>query len=52
MGGKKCVEVLNGTYSVGQYSTTVNLGMLSAGEYIAILRKDDELYSDRTSVVK
>ena len=52
MGGKKCVEVLNGTYSVGQYSTTVNLGMLSAGEYIAILRKDDEFYSERTSVVK
>jgi hypothetical protein len=52
MGGKKCIEVLNGTYSVGQYSTTVNLGMLSAGEYIAILRKDDELYSERTSVVK
>jgi len=52
MGGKKCVEVLNGTYSVGQYSTTVNLGMLSAGEYIAILRKDNEFYSERTSVVK
>jgi hypothetical protein len=52
MGGKKCIEVLNGTYSVGQYSTTVNLGMLSAGEYIAILRKDDEFYSERTSVVK
>jgi len=52
MGGKKCVEVLNGTYSVGQYTTTVNLGMLSAGEYIAILRKDDEFYSERTSVVK
>jgi hypothetical protein len=51
MGGKKCVEVLNGTYSVGQYSTTVNLGMLSAGEYIAILRKDNEFYSERTSVV-
>ena len=48
----KFFEVLNGTYSVGQYSTTVNLGMLSAGEYIAILRKDDELYSERTSVVK
>jgi hypothetical protein len=52
MGGKKCIEILNGTYSVGQYSTTVNLGMLSAGEYIAILRKDDEFYSERTSVVK
>ena len=52
MGGKKCIEVLNGTYSVGQYSTTVNLGMLSAGEYIAILRKDNEFYSERTSVVK
>ena len=52
MGGKKCIEILNGTYSVGQYSTTVNLGMLSAGEYIAILRKDNEFYSERTSVVK
>ena len=51
-GVEKCIEILNGTHSVGQYSTTVNLGMLSAGEYIAILRKDDEFYSERTSVVK
>ena len=52
MGGKKCIDVLDGTYPVGIYTSTVNLGQLSDGEYVAILRKEDEVVSERTTVIK
>lgn len=52
MGGKKCIDVLDGTYPVGIYTSTVSLGQLSAGEYVAILRKEDEVVSERTTVIK
>ena len=52
MGGKKCIDVLDGTYPVGIYTSTLNLGQLSAGEYVAILRKEDEVVSERTTVIK
>ena len=52
MGGKKCIDVLDGTYPVGIYTSTVSLGQLSDGEYIAILRKEDEVVSERTTVIK
>jgi hypothetical protein len=35
--GKKQIEVINGSYPVGQYNYTVNLGTLPSGTYIAIL---------------
>jgi hypothetical protein len=37
---------------VGIYTSTLNLGQLSAGEYVAILRKEDEVVSERTTVIK
>ena len=52
MGGKQCIQVLNGTYPVGIYTTTVDLGMLSPGEYVAILRKEDEVVAERATVIK
>jgi len=52
MGGKKCIDVLDGTYPVGIYTSIVNLGQLSDGEYVAILRKEDEVVSERTTVIK
>jgi hypothetical protein len=52
MGGKKCIDVLDGTYPVGIYTSTVSLGQLSVGEYVAILRKEDEVVSERTTVIK
>jgi hypothetical protein len=35
--GKKCMEVINGVYPVGQYNYEINLGNLPSGTYLAIL---------------
>lgn len=35
--GKKCLDILNGSFPTGQYNYLVNLGSLPSGTYIAIL---------------
>jgi hypothetical protein len=52
LGGKKVIDVLDGTYDVGVYTNTIDLGYLPSGEYVAILRKQDGIISDRVTKVK
>lgn len=52
LGGKKVVDVLDGTYDVGVYTNTIDLGYLPSGEYVAILRKKDGIVSDRVTKIK
>ena len=52
LGGKKVIDVLDGTYDVGVYTNTIDLGYLPSGGYVAILRKEDGIVSDRVTKVK
>jgi hypothetical protein len=52
LGGKKVIDVLDGTYDVGVYTNTIDLGYLPSGEYVAILRKENGVVSDRVTKVK
>jgi hypothetical protein len=37
MNGRKCIDVLNDNFPLGQYHYTINLGHMSPGTYVAIL---------------
>lgn len=50
--GKKCIEVLDDKFPLGQYHYTVDLGSLTAGTYTAILRNEDEENSVRVVKIK
>jgi hypothetical protein len=52
LGGKLVFEVIEGTYPIGIYEETFNLGNLPAGEYVAILRKENDLVSERVTKIK
>lgn len=52
LGGKKVFEVLEGTYPIGIYEQTFDLGSLSAGEYVAILNTDKKKIFERTAKIK
>lgn len=51
LGGKLVFEVLDGTYPIGVYEQTFDLGSLPSGEYVAILNTDKKKVSDRTTKV-
>jgi hypothetical protein len=46
--GKQCMEILSGTYGVGQYNEVVDLTNLSPGTYLAVLRREDEIVTRKT----
>jgi hypothetical protein len=50
--GKLQIDVLNGTYSVGEYSKRIDLGYLSSGEYYAILQNEKKLSGKKIMKVK
>jgi hypothetical protein len=52
LGGKKLIHVLNGTYDVGIYDNKIDLGVLPAGEYVAILMKETEVVSERVTKIQ
>jgi hypothetical protein len=52
LGGKKVIHVIDGTYDVGIYNNKIDLGLLPAGEYVAILRKENDLVSERVTKIK
>lgn len=51
LGGKLVFEVLDGTYPIGVYEQTFDLGELPSGEYVAILNTEKKKISDRTTKV-
>jgi len=48
LGGRLVFEILDGTYPIGVYEQTFDLGDLSPGEYIAVLKTDKKKITDRT----
>jgi hypothetical protein len=52
LGGKRVIHVIDGTYDVGVYNNKIDLGLLPAGEYVAILRKENDLVSERVTKIK
>lgn len=48
LGGRLVFEILEGTYPIGVYEQTFDLGNLNPGEYIAILNTDKKKITDRT----
>lgn len=51
LGGRKVFEVIEGTYPIGIYEQTFDLGSLSAGEYVAILNTKKKKISERTTKI-
>ncbi len=52
LNGKLQIDVLNGTYDVGEYHTKIDLGFLPTGEYYALLQNEKKLFSEKTLKVK
>ena len=50
--GKKYFEVLNGTYQIGVYSQTYDLGTLASGNYLVMLNTDEEVLVEKVGKVK
>jgi hypothetical protein len=50
--GKLQIDVLNGTYGVGEYSRKIDLGYLSSGEYYAVLQNEKKLSGKKIMKVK
>ena len=48
LGGRLVFEILEGTYPIGVYEQTFDLGSLNPGEYIAVLKTDKNKITDRT----
>jgi hypothetical protein len=48
LGERLVFEILDGTYPIGVYEQTFDLGDLSPGEYIAVLKTDKKKITDRT----
>ena len=48
LGGRLVFEILEGTYPIGVYEQTFDLGTLNPGEYIAILKTGKNKITDRT----
>ena len=51
LGGNLVFELLEGTYPIGVYEQTFDLGTLSAGEYVAILNTDKKKIAERTTKI-
>jgi hypothetical protein len=51
LGGKLVFEVIEGTYPIGIYEETFNLGELPAGEYVAILNTNKKKIVERTTKI-
>lgn len=51
MVGQKQLEVVNGFYPVGKYSNVINMGTLSPGVYLAILKQEDRVTVKRTAKI-
>jgi hypothetical protein len=49
--GKMVFEVLEGTYPIGVYEETFNLGELAAGEYVAILKTKNKKIVEKTTKI-
>lgn len=49
LGGKLVFEVIEGTYPIGIYEQTFDLGSLAAGEYVAILNTEKKKIVERTT---
>jgi hypothetical protein len=52
LGGKLVFEVIEGTYPIGIYEQTFDLGSLVAGEYVAILNTEKKKIVERTTKIK
>lgn len=52
LSGKKCIEILDDDFPLGKYFYTVDLGSLTAGTYMAVLRNEDEENSVRVVKIK
>jgi hypothetical protein len=52
LGGKLVFEVIEGTYPIGIYEQTFDLGSLAAGEYVAILNTEKKKIVERTTKIK
>ena len=52
LGGKLVFEVIEGTYPIGIYEQTFDLGSLVAGEYVAILNTEKKKIVERTTKTK
>ena len=50
--GKKYFEVLNGTYPIGVYYQTYDLGTLASGNYLVMLNTDEEVLVEKVGKVK
>jgi len=51
LGGNLVFEILEGTYPIGIYEQTFDLGTLSAGEYVAILNTKRKKIAERTTKI-
>lgn len=51
MVGQKQIEVVNGFYPIGKYSSTVNMGVLAPGMYLAILKQEDKVTVKKTTKI-
>jgi hypothetical protein len=49
--GKEQIEVVNGFYPIGMYHTTVDMGTLAPGVYLAILRQEEKVTVKRTNKI-
>jgi hypothetical protein len=52
LGGKLVFEVIEGTYPIGIYEQTFDLGSLASGEYVAILNTEKKKIVERTTKIK
>ena len=50
--GKLVFEVIEGTYPIGIYEQTFDLGSLASGEYVAILNTEKKKIVERTTKIK
>jgi hypothetical protein len=51
LNGKQIVKLIDGQYDMGFYNNTIDLGHLSAGQYIVILESDDRTTAKRTTKI-
>jgi hypothetical protein len=49
--GKEQIEVVNGFHPIGVYNTTINMGTLAPGVYLAILRQEEKVTVKRTNKI-
>ncbi len=52
MGGRKVMEVINGTYPAGHYSFPINTSKLESGSYLIILETEYRTLSTRMEIIK